>query len=92
MRPDLILKTSNLMTLTRPGSPSQIIVVHKPKSGVWILRSALRMDGVRKAGARGPHITDKARQVQPQTVPSVVHRPAALASLGNLLKMQNLGP
>lgn len=69
----MILKTSNLMTLTRPGSPSQITVVHKPKSGVWILGSALGMDGVRKAGARGPHITDKARHVQPRMVPSVVH-------------------
>lgn len=32
------------------------------------------------------------RALQPRAVPSVVRRLAALAPLGNLLKMQNLGP
>lgn len=59
---------------------------------MWILGSSLMMDGMWRAGGRGTHSTNKARHIQPRTVPSVVHRPAALASLGNLLKMQNLGP
>lgn len=45
-----------------------------------------------EGGAQGTHITKKAHPLQPRAAPSVVHRPEALASLGNLLKMQNLGP
>lgn len=80
------------MTFMQKVNPSPITTVQTPKNSTLIPGSALVMDGEGNVGRQGTHITNKAHHLQPQTAASVVHRPAALASLENLLKMQNLGP